>query len=104
MGRAIVRYAGSRSHREEGNQGKSKSATDEALDEYLKTLQNTFGNEERLGYIMKNVRNRVVGAYVKKTTDKKTFSLFIVGTKMGSKCILIKTFGVTLSSSTPHYA
>ena len=58
MGKAIGRYAGHRPRRgEEEGQRKPKSARDEALDEYRKTLENTFSDKECIDDIMSCVRD-----------------------------------------------
>ena len=57
VGKAIGRGTGGRPHRgEEDGASERKSATDEALDEYRKTLENTFNDKQCIDEIMEYVR------------------------------------------------
>ena len=58
MGKAIGQYVGRQPHRgEEEGQREPKSARDEALAEYRKTLENTYDDKECIDYIMLRVRD-----------------------------------------------
>ena len=46
---------------EEGGLSETKSARDEALDEYRKTLENTFGEEGRISFVLLCVRGWTEG-------------------------------------------